>query len=1342
MKFRKWIAGTVAAAILITGIPLSAAAAQTDNGSGAEPMTQERVDAANEAYNDAKTQLEIISMSDTHVASYESKKPAFQSIGEWASRIGFGTDAVMIDGDVEANERLEFEDSSRTFYEAVIRLVDETFGKDMTVMYSVGNHDRPGDYMMPMFNEAKADGRPNWYFEQEDGSDYSNYHVKVNGFDFITLDYRNYSAFLNQTLEEISSAEDYDPAKPVFVQVHSGLSGTTWGGYQDIAGSAIQTALADYPQAIVMTAHSHYSNEAENGIYQGDFTVVNNGSMDYVELPSSLEPVLPHAQGKFENGELVEYERTCNFISVLEDGTTVIRRYDATNRRWMGMPWIIETAQGKDGFRYTDEKRSGIAPWFEEDADISVSNVTETAADLTFTQAVDDELTEHYEISVREVLGNKAATYTVEPEYFGNNEAKTYTGSFTVYSRFYLRPYPEEMKLYFTDLSPATAYRITVTAVDNFGNESEPQEITFTTGGDKTDLPDELPEGFEEGLLVDMKFENSLEDEADADSQNVSSGNISYEDGVYGSTAVRVPAGASIDLGARTELDSLGTDKSATYSFWYKLYGMKTDQMIFGNKDWENAVNPGMAFAIGYNDSDETHVSGSVGDGKSWDDGTETKYTSYEGLKQGEWNLLTLKADRTEKTLTTYVNGQVCETAELPDGLTLSSGMNYHIGCDGNGSYSGLDFAMDNLRVWNRALSDEEILAIYGTEYPDRDDTDYGAQLEDTLKEAHRIVESAESGKEGIYHVSYDAGRIERLKEKLAEAEDGLEEADSDEIAVFVSDLQYLIEQAEASKELSLDPPTVLPEGIREGLLVDMQFENSLKDDVRTVSGQDGETVPAEGTACGEISYEEGVHDSTAVRVENGEYIDLGACGELDSLGTEGSATYSFWYRSYASQADQVIFGNKSWSSATNAGLVLAYDYNDADPTHISGSIGPGNGDYGQTSYTRFRGLSKDGWNHLTMTADREEGVYTTYVNGIPYETGKLAEAATLTSGQNYHIGAAPGGSYAGLDFAMDNLRIWNRVLSEEEIASIYGTDLLGVSEPEEPDQPGEGGNSGSGGSGGSGGSSPVVRYEVNLPSDTEQGSVTADAQRVSAGSIVTVTAEPKDGYELESLTVTDGEGNAVELTDLGGGTFTFRMPSSSVTVSAVFTEIQEPSEEPQELPFGDVAEGVWYEEAVRYVRENGLMEGTSADTFEPAAGLTRAMMAQLLYNRAGRPAVSEGSGFDDVNGDQWYADAVAWAAAEGIVNGVTESLFAPDQPITREQLAVMMYRYAGSPEVSDLTLEFSDADRVSDYAEAAVCWAVSEGVMNGNDGGTLNPAGNTTRAEAAQLLMNYFSGR
>lgn len=99
-------------------------------------------------------------MSDTHVASYDSKQSAFQSIGDWAETIGFDTDVVMVDGDVEANERLEFENSSQVYYNAVIQLVDETFGKDMTVLYAVGNHDRPGDYMMPMFCEAKKAGTP------------------------------------------------------------------------------------------------------------------------------------------------------------------------------------------------------------------------------------------------------------------------------------------------------------------------------------------------------------------------------------------------------------------------------------------------------------------------------------------------------------------------------------------------------------------------------------------------------------------------------------------------------------------------------------------------------------------------------------------------------------------------------------------------------------------------------------------------------------------------------------------------------------------------------------------------------------------------------------------------------------------------------------------------------------------------------------------------------------------------------------------------------------------------------------------------------------------------------
>ena len=1557
MNWKRTLSGLLVAAMMVSVVPVSAVG---DTSNDVEPMTQERVDAENEAYNDAETKLEIISMSDTHVASYESKKPAFQSIGAWAEKIGFDTDVVMIDGDVEANERLEFENSSKVFYEAVIQLVDETFGKEMTVMYAVGNHDRPGDYMMPMFAEAKEDGRPNWYFKQEDGGDYSNYHVEVNGYDFITLDYRNYSSFLNQTLEEISSAEDYDPGKPIFVQVHSGLSGTTWGGYQDIAGSAIQNALADYPQAIVMTAHSHYSNEAESGIYQDNFTVVNNGSMDYVEIPGGFENAAVDVQGKYENGEKVENERTCNFISVLEDGTTIIRRYDATNQRWMGMPWIIETQKGEDGLHYTSDQRSKIAPWFEEGAAIQVSDETDTTANLTFTQAVDDELTTSYEVTVKKVIGNQDASYTVKGEYIPDDEARSYTGSFTMYSRFYLRPYPEELKLYFSNLEPGTKYRVLVTAMDDFGNRSEPQEITFQTTGGAIDLPDTLPEGFEEGLQVDMRFENDLTDQVNTEATATPNGDVTYEEGVFESTAVRVNAGESIDLGARDAIDDLGTTGSATYSFWYKLYGMQVDQVIFGNKDWNSAPNAGMAFAIGYNDSDVTHVSGSIGDGKTWSTGTENKYTTYEGLKANDWNLLTLVVDRENKTFTTYVNGRVCKTEELPDGLTLTSGYTYHIGAGGNGTHDGLDFAMDNLRIWNRALSNDEVLAMYGVEYPDRDDTDYRALLEDVLAEAKALMAQAESGKDGVYTVSFSEAWTSRLSQEIQTVEAGMGTASDQTIQEYVSELQYLIEQTEATKTVTLDPPTTLPDSVWDGLLVDMGFENDLTD---------AADANAEGTTESTLSYEPGVFESTAVRVESGESISLGSRDVLDALGTDQSATFSFWYKSYASNADQVIFGNKSWGSATYAGLVFAYDYNDGDPTHISGSIGPGNGDYGQTSYIRFRGLEKDGWNMLTLKVDREAGTYTTYVNGIPYASGALHENATLTSGSPYTIGGT------NLDFAMDNLRIWNRALRDEEIASVYGVDLQGESGELSVSATAGGENYTSGSktnqdvtitaqlSGGSGsveyttdgqtwedytasitvvanetvnqttyqfrvkgyentqtafsvdilkktpaidgvnagetltgnaitvpdgytvyldgsqdayvsGTSiepgqhvvriedeygntselnvtvrdsgddndrPIVPPQPTGPSagdaqgwqeiadelaDAANGeTVTVDmngateipreALEAMAGKDVALVVELEDNVQWtirgEDLAQADaiedldlgvtldthgipsqvvdtvaGDGTVVQFTLAHEGAFGFPMTltvplgrdnagawanlyhynedaaamdlEASVRIAAdgtaafplthasqyavVIDESDHSQGSGEQHPFTDVAADAWYAQAVQYVYENGLMDGIENNQFAPEHTTTRAQLVTILYRLEGQPAVTGESGFTDVEADTWYTDAVVWAAANGIVNGVSDTRFAPGEEITRQQMAAILYRYAEAKGY-DVTASADlsghpDAETIQAYAQIPMAWACAQGLLQGFEDDTLRPAGNATRAQIATILMRF----
>lgn len=173
-------------------------------------------------------------------------------------------------------------------------------------------------------------------------------------------------------------------------------------------------------------------------------------------------------------------------------------------------------------------------------------------------------------------------------------------------------------------------------------------------------------------------------------------------------------------------------------------------------------------------------------------------------------------------------------------------------------------------------------------------------------------------------------------------------------------------------------------------------------------------------------------------------------------------------------------------------------------------------------------------------------------------------------------------------------------------------------------------------------------------------------------------------------------------------------------------------------MPFTDVKVGTWYYDAVAFVYENGLMQGTSATRFSPDSSLTRAMLAQILYNRAGKPTVKDKSAFTDVTNSAWYADAVIWAYGEGIVSGVGGGKFAPDASITREQLAAMLYRAAGSPEVQETTLTFNDASKVSSYAKSAICWAVEEGIVTGKGGNRLDPTGTATRAEVAQMLARF----
>lgn len=199
--------------------------------------------------------------------------------------------------------------------------------------------------------------------------------------------------------------------------------------------------------------------------------------------------------------------------------------------------------------------------------------------------------------------------------------------------------------------------------------------------------------------------------------------------------------------------------------------------------------------------------------------------------------------------------------------------------------------------------------------------------------------------------------------------------------------------------------------------------------------------------------------------------------------------------------------------------------------------------------------------------------------------------------------------------------------------------------------------------------------------------------------------------------------------------------------VSLPFTRASEYAivldEKSHELPFTDTIKGAWYQGAVEYVYRNSIMTGTSATTFEPGTTLSRAMVAQILYNLEGQPDISEenlGYPYEDVDAEAWYGDAVYWARINGVATGYEDNTFRPDKAVTREELAQMLYNYAQYKEIilpalGDLS-KFPDGDKVSSWAKTAMSWATGLGAINGYEDNTLRPGGNTTRAEAASMIL------
>lgn len=302
-------------------------------------------------------------------------------------------------------------------------------------------------------------------------------------------------------------------------------------------------------------------------------------------------------------------------------------------------------------------------------------------------------------------------------------------------------------------------------------------------------------------------------------------------------------------------------------------------------------------------------------------------------------------------------------------------------------------------------------------------------------------------------------------------------------------------------------------------------------------------------------------------------------------------------------------------------------------------------------------------------------------------------------------------------------------------------------------------------GSGSSGGASHVTRqpgYTASGDKDTDKsskagrirvdsvsnGSVEVSPRSPSRGDRVTLTVTPDAGYQLDNIEVLDEKDKPLRLDNPAENVYTFTMPSGDVTVSAQFvSDGTAPASAPaaeentaRSASFADVKTTDWYSASVAFVTENGMMAGNNG-YFSPNSSLTRAMIAQILYNMENASAAGSAR-FPDVYASDWFSDSVTWAVSQGYMNGYGSGSFGPNDAITREQLAAVFYSYSQRKgydvSASGAITSFTDSAAVSDWSEVSVRWAVGAGLISGKSGGRLDPSGTASRAEVAQILMNF----
>ena len=270
--------------------------------------------------------------------------------------------------------------------------------------------------------------------------------------------------------------------------------------------------------------------------------------------------------------------------------------------------------------------------------------------------------------------------------------------------------------------------------------------------------------------------------------------------------------------------------------------------------------------------------------------------------------------------------------------------------------------------------------------------------------------------------------------------------------------------------------------------------------------------------------------------------------------------------------------------------------------------------------------------------------------------------------------------------------------------------------------------------SSGGGGGSSTPSYPVSTPSKGGNGSVSSNAKNAASGSTVTITVKPDSGYQLETLAVTDHRGNALKLTDQGNGTYTFTMPSGQVNVKATFTQAAD-----ETSPFDDVSKDDYYYDAVKWAADSGITGGVGGNLFGSDQSCTRAQIITFLWRAAGSPEPKGAADMTDVPQDAYYAKAVAWAMENGITSGTGADRFSPHAACTRAQGMTFLFR--SSKASASGTLAFQDVAADAYYAQA-VKWAADNGITSGIGGGLFGPDSGCTRAQIVTFLWKLYAGK